>query len=66
MKKQESVGTFSLSFKSKRMRQVVFIVDADPVWPDLAKFRHYGKNFQVFGNFLPVYFLFGKIVNLLW
>ena len=26
------------------------------VWPDLAKFRHFGKSLQVFGKFLTVYF----------
>ena len=33
------------------------------VWPDLAKFR---KRLQVFGTFLTVYFLFGKMLNLRW
>ena len=37
-----------------------------PVRPDLAQFRHFGNILQVFGKFLTVYFLFGKIVNLLW
>ena len=36
------------------------------VWPDLAKFRHFGKRLQVFGKFLTVYFLFGKMLCLLW
>ena len=36
------------------------------VWPDLAKFLHFGKILQVFGNILKVYFLFGEILNLLW
>ena len=36
------------------------------MWPDLAKFRHFGKILQVFGKFLMVYFLFGKIYNLLF
>ena len=30
-----------------------------PVWPDLAKFHH-------FGNSLRVYFVLGKILNLIW
>ena len=34
------------------------------VWPDLAKFRHYGKILQVFGKFLAVYLLFGKLLSL--
>ena len=37
-----------------------------PVWPDLAKFRHFGKILQSFGKLLGHYFLFGKIVNLHW
>ena len=36
------------------------------VWPDLAKFRHFGTILQVFGQFLTVYLLFVKLVNLLW
>ena len=34
------------------------------VWPDLAKFRHLGKSFQVFGKFLTVFF--GKTLSILW
>ena len=30
-----------------------------------AKFHHSGKSLPVFGKFLTVYFLFGKILNLL-
>ena len=33
------------------------------MWPDLAEFRHLGKNFH--GKFLIVYFLFGKMLSLL-
>ena len=43
-----------------------------PVWPDLAKFRHFVKKFQALGKFLTVYFYlakclayFGKFVTLL-
>ena len=36
------------------------------VWPDVAKFRHFDKNLQVFGNFLNVHFLFGKMLRPLW
>ena len=36
------------------------------VWPDLAKFRHFGTILQVFGQFLTVYLLLVKLVNLLW
>ena len=37
-----------------------------PVLPDLAKFRHFGKNVKVFGNFSKVYLVFGKLLKLLW
>ena len=36
------------------------------VWPDLAKFCNFGKSLQVFGKFLIVYFLFVKMLSLLW
>ena len=36
------------------------------VWPDLVKFRHFGKILLVFGNFLKIYLIFEKIVNLVW
>ena len=35
------------------------------VWPDLAKFHHFGKNLQIFGKFLTVYFLLGKFMTFL-
>ena len=37
-----------------------------PMWPDLAKFRHFGKSLKVFGTVLMVYFLFGKMLSVLW
>ena len=36
------------------------------VRPDLAKFRQFGKSLQVFSKFMTVYFLFGKMMSLLW
>ena len=33
---------------------------------DLAKFRHFGKSLQVFVKIMTVYFLFGKMLSLLW
>ena len=32
----------------------------------LAKYCHFGKTMQVFGKFLAVIFLFGKMLSLLW
>ena len=36
------------------------------VWPDLAKFYHFGNNFKVFGNYKKLYLVFDKLLNLLW
>ena len=36
------------------------------MWPDLAKFCHFGKILQAFGKILNDYFSFGKMLNLLW
>ena len=36
------------------------------VWPDLAKFCHFDKSLQVFGKFLKVNILFGKMLSLFW
>ena len=36
------------------------------VWPDLEKFRLFGKNFLVFGDFKKLYLVLGNILNLLW
>ena len=33
------------------------------VWPDLAKFHHFGKTLIVFGYSLKIYFLLGKVLN---
>lgn len=30
-----------------------------PVWPDLSKYRHFGKILTIFGNFIWVYVVFG-------
>ena len=35
------------------------------VWPDLTKFRHFGKKCHAFCKFLTFYFLFGKMLSLL-
>ena len=36
-----------------------------PVWPDWAKFCHFGKSLLVLGRFLTVYFLLGKMLSIL-
>ena len=37
-----------------------------PVWPDLAKFRHFGNILWIFVKWLRVYSVFGNFFNLLW
>ena len=39
---------------------------AGTAWPDLANYRHFGKNLHVFDNFLTVYILSCKMVSLHW
>ena len=36
-----------------------------PVWPDLAKFYHFGKSLKIFGYSSKFYFEMGKILNLI-
>ena len=36
------------------------------VWPDLAKFHHFGKYLKIFGNIFKVYLVLGKVFNSLW
>ena len=33
------------------------------VWPDLAKFLHFGKKLKVFGEILRIYLVLAKILN---
>ena len=33
------------------------------VWPDLAKFHHFGKYLKIFGNIFKVYLVLGKVFN---
>ena len=36
------------------------------MWPDLAKFRHFGNKIKVSGKSVWIVLVFGKFVNLLW
>ena len=36
------------------------------VWPDIAKFRHFGKILKVFGHFCGMSYYFNQILKLLW
>ena len=36
------------------------------VWPDLAKFRHFGNILKVSRDYLRAYLVFGKKLSLLW
>ena len=38
----------------------------EPVWPELAKFRHFSKLSKILDKLLSDYFVFGKKLNLLW
>ena len=55
-KKANSLPTICLAFRTS----------PSSVWPDLAKFHHFCKSLQVFGKLLTVYFLFGKMLSILW
>ena len=37
-----------------------------PVWLELANFRHFGKTLKDFGNILKFYLEYGILLNLLW
>ena len=51
---------------SKQARLLpTYCVGGGVVWPDLTRFRHFCKILQVFGKFLVVYLLFGKLLSLL-
>ena len=36
------------------------------VWPDLAKFHHFGKYLKIFGNIFKVYLVLGNVFNSIW
>ena len=36
------------------------------MWPDLAKFRHFGNILKVFGDYVRAFLVLGKNLNLLW
>ena len=64
---------FALAFgafaKAAFGADLVWKVDSEcpgAVWPDLAKFRHFGKTFYYFGKNYMVHSVFGKVLNLLW
>ena len=60
-------SNFSIERRNPKLKQLetsVFV--QSPVWPDLAKIRHFCKILKVFGNILRVYLIFGIILNLLW
>ena len=39
---------------------------SQPVWPDLAKFHHFGQYLKIFGSIFKVYFILGKVFSSLW
>ena len=56
------VNNCSKMFQSRRKR----LFGWRTVWPDLAKFRHFGNENKILGNSLWVYFVRVKILNILW
>ena len=40
--------------------------EQQPVWPDWAKFRRFGRILKAVGYFETVYLVFVKCLNLLW
>ena len=59
--------------KMGRMRQLdsvtrffIHLGGAAPVWPDLAKFHHFGKYFKKIGNLFKVYLFLGNVFSSLW
>ena len=62
---QHKLEFFAQNFSTPSSSNILHF-KSPSVWPDLAKFRHFGNILQVFGNFLTVYFLFGKMLSLLW
>ena len=59
-KSRVAISLFALFFQKD------FAFTSCPVWPDLAKFRHFGTILKVLGKFLRVCLVFGKILILLW
>ena len=61
----EGFFPFDELLKSSIIKNVL-LYEAATVWLHLAKFRHFGKSLPVFGIFLTVHFLLGKILIWLW
>ena len=53
--------TFKLPVVCERLLWIWMVLS--PVWPDLANFCHFCKNFEIFGNIFKVYFIIGKVLN---
>ena len=61
------IGALKICPKMKKSElPISFHFSWQSVWPYCTKFRHLGKILQVFGKFLTVDFLFGKMFNILW
>ena len=60
-----TLGSYIVKFYSN-FAPKLSTVDANwtwAVWPDLAKFRHFGKILRVFGNFVTIQLLFCIILS---
>ena len=54
----------SWSFDS--LTSPIMFIGPVAVWPDLAKFHHFGKYLKIFGNIFKVYLVLGKVFCSLW
>ena len=51
---------FSESLNPRRIQGKCSLPCSSPVWPDLAKFRHFGKIWNVFGQLLKFFYYLAK------
>ena len=58
-------GTWQAGYLASNYRTQGEQTTAQSVWLNLAKFRQFGKTVKVFGYYLRVYLVLGKILNLI-
>ena len=60
-------GSSSCIWSRRRRRKIFKIIFYfQAVWPDLAKFHHFGKYLKIFGNIFKVYLVLGQVFISLW
>ena len=52
--------SLTLSFIHKHLFCISFTLRLSSVWPDLAKFHHFGKYLNIFGNIFKVYLVLAQ------